>query len=1042
MAEIQAQKLKGIVASMMERQAQETKAAPSGVIGGLWEKATGEIERYNKALEDHVKLDTKRKRLIQKMTDAQERIDELNREIAEGLRDEGDAAAEASKEIHDLTKQMERLQNENRETAESANLSTQSLNEMAKGGSILKNGLTALLAKVGGTATALFGLSNAIMGVDERFALAAKSVGALGADALAPTADKTASYADSLIAVGKHTWAWHNAITDATWSLAKFGIGSEETKNMIVSLSDGLRLTTNNQEDLIKQTSQMTQDIGFMSKLLRVNTDELATATVDASKRFGRSTTTMANDLAGLYDSIQTIKSGSKDTVMSFSDMTRATLEAQSSFQGYNFNLKTTANLLGNVVAKAQEQGATYEMSMKAAQGLANVITGGKAPDWAKYLAGKDMLTQMRSVVRDAEKEGANIQERLAAAFSIDADSPAGKKQLEGLENLAKNYKKYGNLSSAKMAEELLRGTEKSNEAMFEMMKKQADRPEGRELLMRVWGLDEAAATAATLALHSAESVKDFTRIQEDAKAATAGRKPPSVNDLREQTGAFAAAIGQAGAGIKGNLENILNALKQNPLVSGALGVGGAAMTGGVSVLQAGLGEAVGKHLADSRVGTKLASVAGGAINRVAGVAGKVLKAPLRLPGMAARGVGAAARAAPSMMGGVLSGGAAAADVVTSMRSGGMVWTEAAKKQGKAMQALTKVSSKVSGAFGAVKGGLAKMNSSLMSVASGAGSKAGLVGLAAVVGVAVGSVIRLIPGVDGFTQGLIDSAAKLFGFKGALSDAEVQQEALNNKSAGIAKAIKQVTEGITTDYEKDSLKHMIAVRQLQGLRDEDLSGFAKKISDNEKITEKEAMVRLKTLRAEKVDNAKFLAARKETMKDVAPEKQKAAERKKSVKSRLEVARASIEAAAPVVTQLTPDQKQAVTAQVAMELGPEMQTMAQPMFQKLEEAFTTHWTTSTDLARSFWQQQMPAMAIDSWNRVGAAFEQRLGVPTSLPLPGGRAGGGAAPGTPAGAAGAGTRMGGAVVRPDGSISLNVMIPRDALSQSESQAAGMSE
>jgi hypothetical protein len=120
---------------------------------------------------------------------------------------------------------------------------------------------------------------------------------------------------------------------------------------------------------------------------------------------------------------------------------------------------------------------------------------------------------------------------------------------------------------------------------------------------MRVWGLDEAAATAATLALHTAESVEDFTRIEREAKAGTAARKPPTVADLREQTEGFAKAVRQSEQGIVGSLGAILSALKTNPMVGGAMGLAGTATTAGVQVLQAGAGEAVGKMLAGSRGG-------------------------------------------------------------------------------------------------------------------------------------------------------------------------------------------------------------------------------------------------------------------------------------------------------------------------------------------------------------------------------------------------------------------------------------------------------
>jgi hypothetical protein len=326
--------------------------------------------------------------------------------------------------------------------------------------------------------------------------------------------------------------------------------------------------------------------------------------------------------------------------------------------------------------------------------------------------------------------------------------------------------------------------------------------------------------------------------------------------------------------------------------------------------------------------------------------------------------------------------------------------------------------------------------------------KAGALGVAAAGGYMFGKLLReKSPVIAQFGDALGEGVAKLLGFKGAVSDAEAAQGALNNKSEGVAKAIRQVTEGITSDYEKDSFKHMVAVRQLQGMREEDLRAYAKKVASTGKLDEEEAMQRLKQLQSEKVDNAKFMEARREALGEAA----------KPVKKKDEAAgarkrKAVVDAGEPAVSKMTPEERVAMTQQIATELSPKMLELAGPLFermstqsgeyyQNIDQAAATHYTTMTDLARSFWEAQLPAMAIDAWNRVGAAFEQRLGVPTTMPMPGGTARAGGALGARPGA-GAIPRTGGATVMPDGTIRLNVMIPRDALEQSNTQSAGYAE
>lgn len=812
MAEIKEAGLRNIIAGMMERQAESAKAAPTGVVGSLWEKATGEISRYNEAVEKNVEISTKQRRTIMEMEKAQKRIDRLNREVEEGLHNEADAAKKVAKEIGKLTDEVEKLSESNEDLAESLNESTQRLEEMNKGGGILRNGLTVLAAKAAGAATAFFGFRQAIAAVDERLGMASKTVGDFGALSISTTLDKTASYTETLFEVAGAAMDWHSAISDSSRELMKFGIGTEESKKLLASYADGLRLTTLDQGKLIDQTQKMAEDTGFLATLLRVNTDELATATVDASKRFGKPTASMADDLSNLYYSFQGIKESSRGTVINFGDLTRATLEAQSSFQGYNFNLKATANILGNVVAKAQEQGATYDMAMKSAKGLAGVLTGGKAPDWAKFVAGRKLRNELIGIVREAKKSGADIGDAIRKTFGKDLTD----NQVKNLKNVAENWKTLGPLSSSKMTEELLRGTDKGMEAMFKMMKKHADKPEGRELLMRVWGIDEAAATATLLTLQTTDKVSEFAKLRDEAKAATNLRKPPTVNDLKEQTRGFAEAIGKAQKGISGAVTDMLDWMKQNPVLSAATGMAGTAATIGISALQSGVGEAVGRFLYDSSIGKK--------------VFGGLSEGPAAAGGMA------------GAFKGMVGGAASTASMGTRL---------AFEEMGSAMGTITK----------SARGFGKAVNT--MGSKMGMLGKGGMVGLALGVGAAVGSLLRLIPGVDRFTEGLINSAAGLMGFKHSLDEAETSQAALNNKSPGVVKAVQQMTVGATTAFDKKgSLERQIAVRQLRDASTADIDAYAEQISKRSNLTVDQARDRLMTLSKEKaMGHEDFMALR-------------------------------------------------------------------------------------------------------------------------------------------------------------------------------------
>lgn len=904
MAEIKSANLRNVIAGMMERQAEATKAKPVGVLGTLWEKATGEIDLYNKALMEHAKLKTKQHRTLIQMEKAQSKLQKIEKEIREGTIKGTKARKKATEQVEKLREEIEKLHESNEELAESVNNSTQKMQKMNRGGGIFRNGLTVLAGKVGAAAAAFGGFSKALEGVEKRMALASMTVGDFGALHVAPTMDKTESYMQVMKRIAGVAYDWHKEMTASSKELMKLGINTEEAHKIMGTYATGLRLATENEDELLKRTGQMTKDTGFLATMLRVDTDTLASATVDASKRFHRATGDMADDLAGLYYTFQGIRKTSDDVVLNFGDLTRATLEAQSSFQGYNFNARATANIMGNVVAKAQELSTTYQMAMEGAKGLAGVLTGGKAPKWAKYIAGRDLLQQVRKTVADVKKEGlqsgirealvsqfnikpgdleglTETQLALAKTFSVDPTSEIGKKQIEGLQNLSKNYRKYGPLSSSLMTEEILRGTDLGMKAMFKMIKKHADAPEGREMLMQVWGIDEAAATAAVLSLQSMENLEDMAKLRDEAKKATKLRGPPTVKDLQDQTKDFAEAIGQSKAGISGMIKNVWDWMKENPFFSGAVGIAGGLASAILPILQSGIGQALGNVMTGGPVGRVLGKI-GGALatpfrwmgRGIGRAAGGVARGAGAAGGAIARGAGAAARGAGTAAGTIARGAGTAATAasggiwkVLKAAGGGLknVVTglgrhlgTAGKALGSAVMRLGPMLARVGGAVAGSMGGLAKAALPLL-------GKAGLPALAVGAGFAVGSLLRMVPGVDSVTEGLFDSASKLLGFSHATEDAEDAQKALANTSKGVRDAIKLVSKGIVDDYEKDSLARTKAVVMLKGMQDEDLEAYAEKIAATGKLTKKEAMVRLKTLRDEEVDHEKWQRQREEAM---------------------------------------------------------------------------------------------------------------------------------------------------------------------------------
>jgi len=188
---------------------------------------------------------------------------------------------------------------------------------------------------------------------------------------------------------------------------------------------------------------------------------------------------------------------------------------------------------------------------------------------------------------------------------------------------------------------------------------------------------------------------------------------------------------------------------------------------------------------------------------------------------------------------------------------------------------------------------------------------------------------------------------------------------------------------------------------------------------------------------------------------------------------------------PVVTveALTDEQKRAVTQQVAETLAPEMRETAQTLFQQMAQQSTSYfeqstqasqwfWTTHmpestadmwtqisegfgqhyqalTDSTTMFWEQHLPTFAEEAWDRIVTSLQDKLGIfPTAVPIEmvpdgdGGRdlGGGGGRAGRVGGRGGA--TMGAASVGADGTIRLQIMIPRDAIDTSNAVSANYTE
>jgi len=973
--------LHSVAAALIHNAASEAQRGGQGTIGSIIADAAGQVKGFN----DVISVNSK---LVLKQLDAQKKLDkEYDRYVAlmrlkEKAEYKDKAHAEKMTKIMEKQKEkMARLRGEMKEVNEELDESNKQMNQLNKHNSIAATGFKFLAAKLVGAAVGVGGFSLALHNLEKRAKLSAVQLQYLG--------DTSGGYYETLNNVRKGMGAWDNAIDSATMKNAKLGISVDETHEMFQSLGQDLRLTTNDYRNMAQIVGQASEDIGFLSKVLQTDTNSLVRATTEASAKFNKGTQQTMDDMAGMYDALHELQQANKDLRFNMGDLTKMVLESQSSFQGYNFNLRQTAQVMGNVAAAAQKQGATYEMSMKAAKGLTDIISGGAAPDWAKYVAGDKLLDQVKGLGK-------------AAATSMDAFKAALPKtmkdlssdQLTGLRNMAQNYKEYGNLSASYMTEELLRGTEAGNEEMFRLMKQYGSGSEGRELLKRIWGMDDAAATAATLAIQGKKTWADVAGKIENLKAASADRKPPSVTDLRSQTQDYVQAVNQAQDGISGSISKWAQAWLQDPWKSAVLGALGSTTSGVMQLIQTG-------------AMTGLASKAGGAVGGIASGATSM--------GGAVGGAGAAGNIGQA--GAVLAAATGGYAIGTAMVEGSKAvekWTEGLLPfTEKGIPALDKW---LTGFIDLNKIAADKLNSvmGIMTESQEAAAKQFTDSLVIEHG-RLGRALGVLDGnIKEGTAGFIQFSKSLEGFSA---------DDLEGIAKGMAKEDKFRLKGLhgKTESEEDASARILEKLKAAQSAKAPTAGTpeyrafleASKTQPNLKFSEFQAQPK-----------ASDIAGAKPTAESVGVGAGKSA----SVTSK---------GTTVVLPQLSPEQSKAVSIQMATNLGPEVKGMASGLFDGMAKQSTEYNAAQLQAGVAYWADMVKSGKA-AWNDLTKQFQQSMGGTSMIALtPEGQAGGDKGKGKGKGKGKQGPSMGvGASVGPDGSIHINFSIPRNLLDKSNRQ------
>ncbi len=1007
MVDINSQSLRGIAGSMISKARKQTLEAPKGVVGKAYEAVTGQIKEYNEAVEKLADAEAKAGEVDRKLAEVRRKLEAINTKVRQGLVVDEKTRKKLNKLTEEERKQAldkirERLRQETEKlTATEADLgkkrekltatisrTSSNVQELTRHNSIMGNGLVMLTSKVAGLATAFFSLRDALKTIEVRVKFAAASIAEQGV-----VIDGTLN---NLVKLKDETLAWNDTVTQTVERLGKMGMSAQETYGLLGTLRKEIRLSVEEQGKLRDFTGEAAENIGHMAVLLQVNTEELATATTGASKRFGKSIRSMGDEMAGMYDEIQRIRTATDGAVVDFRDITRATLEAQASFQGYNLNLRTTAAVLGGMTAKMQEQGATYEMAQKGAEQLFGVLAGGKAPDWAKYMAGKDLQSEVRSALKGVElafdktgkilpKKLELVKSALGEAFGPETLKELTDAQVVNLQDFAVNWKKYGKLSSANMTEEMFRGSKSGMKAMLTIMEKTSKGPEMREVLKRVWGLDDQAATAATVALRRGGFDKMMQEIG-TLKAETEGRKPPTIKDLKDQTADMVHNLGIANKGLEG-LKNSLLSRFEDPIFATVMGITGAGLSGLMQALQMGAGVAVAGAFSKSGMAGALAGSTK-SLGSMAKFLGKTGGKAVLLTAAFAAGFAVMTwfrKKFPDVFNafdrgiqGVVDGVMKSFDFLTG---GVFDLNLAINEEEAAHRGLTSVLDANSEAGKSANRNMLALAKTVEKGAKGAGAETSA------------QAIRFIKGFKGVQlEELAERIAKSTKMDEAkvmtrLKGLQAMKVTLPQKYLDKLALAETVEKGATEVGAETSAQ---AIQFLKGYKPEDLEELAKQLAKKSKLGKEEIMQRMMDLRA---------------MKAAAKEAQQGGRRPRGARE-------------PGVRK--------PGAKTAREPGVRPSGAREPGAKAARKP-------GVPLARMPAAEPMAAMALAEPALLERVARATPGPPDPAPKA-------ATAGRPTG--GQGIRQGRASVDPDGTINLKVMIPRDALDRSNNLASAYTE
>lgn len=248
--------------------------------------------------------------------------------------------------------------------------------------------------------------------------------------------------------IGTAGWAvtYAKELQGAQTSTALLGISTEETAASFKQFSKIVSFKKQSGE-----IQELTVVSARLSQVLGVSLGETTEFIIQGQQKFGRTAGQSVKALKDLYDSTKKVNDITGDSTIRQRDVAKALFDVSNASEGLTQNQELLGSMITKNLVGLQEQGDTYAQALKGASTYIKALTS-NAPDWAKIMAGNDLVKQ----VKIATTAGGKLTGDMVA--SLEKERPGLAKSIQGILDDEQN-KKISPYVANRLMQQTLEGT-------------------------------------------------------------------------------------------------------------------------------------------------------------------------------------------------------------------------------------------------------------------------------------------------------------------------------------------------------------------------------------------------------------------------------------------------------------------------------------------------------------------------------------------------------------------------------------------------------